>query len=191
MRTERSLHHNNICLAYVILDSLQYACGKEFEDVILFEVMKMVLNDDDLQTMDTTSAGTCTYHDGDYDYQTEHFILRLNARSEGSEGTMSCLCVPGEETTQDVTVTSWMTCAQHSIHGSIQTAIKDEVSITSARSDSAVSGVVSRIVLCAPTPYHNQRVELRLCRQRVRHHKEKLVWNNTSVRLTIVGKVTV
>ena len=50
---------------------------------------------------------------------------------------MSCLRVPGEKTTQDVTVTSWMTCAQQSFHGSIQMAIKDEVStsVTSARSD--------------------------------------------------------
>ena len=79
---------------------------------------------------------------------------------------MSCLRVPGEETTQDVTVTSWTTCAQQSFHGSIQTAIKDEVSmsLTSARSDCAVSGVVIRIVLCSPTPHRNQRVELRLCR---------------------------
>ena len=44
--------------------------------------------------------------------------------SEGSEGTMSCLRVPGEKTTQDVTVTSWMTCAQQSFHGSIQTATR-------------------------------------------------------------------
>ena len=42
---------------------------------------------------------------------------------------MSCLRVPGEKTTQDVTVTSWMTCAQQSFQGSIQTAIKDEVSM--------------------------------------------------------------
>ena len=43
---------------------------------------------------------------------------------------MSCLRGQGEETTQDVTVTSWMTCAQQSVHGSIQTAIKDEVSMS-------------------------------------------------------------
>ena len=42
---------------------------------------------------------------------------------------MSCLRVPGEETTQDVTVTSWTPCAQQSLHGSIQTAIEDEVSM--------------------------------------------------------------
>ena len=117
--------------------------------------------------------------------------LRYHARSEGSEGTMSCLRVPGEKTTQDVTVTSWMTRAQQSFHGSIQTAIKDEVSIslTSARSDCAVSGVEMRIVLCSPTPYRNQRVELRFCRQRVRHHKEKLVWNNTSVQPTTIASL--
>ena len=68
---------------------------------------------------------------------------------------MSCLRGPGEETTQDVTVTSWMTCAQQSVHGSIQTAIKDEVSmsLTSARSDCAVTGVVIRIVLHV-LPHH-------------------------------------
>ena len=46
-----------------------------------------------------------------------------------------------------------------------QTAVKDEVSrgLTSARSDCAVSGVVIRVVLGSPTPYRNQRVELRLC----------------------------
>ena len=78
---------------------------------------------------------------------------------------MSCLRVSGEKTTQDVTVTSWMTCAQQSFHGLIQTACQDEVpmSLTSARSDCAVSLVVIRIVLCSPTPYRNQRVELRLC----------------------------
>ena len=100
---------------------------------------------------------------------------------------MSCLRVP-EKTTQDVTFTSWMTCAQQSFHGSVHTAIKDEVSIslTSARSDCAVSGVVIRIVFCSPTPYRNQRVELRLCRQRVGHHKAKLVCNNTSVQPTTI-----
>ena len=102
---------------------------------------------------------------------------------------MSCLCVSGEVTTQDVTVTSWMTCAQQSFHGSIQTAIKDEVSITSARSDCAVSGVVIRIVLCAPAPCRNQRVELRLCKQGVRQHKEKLGWNNTSVQPTTIASL--
>ena len=30
---------------------------------------------------------------------------------------MSCLRVSGEKTTQDVTVTSWMTCAQQPFHG--------------------------------------------------------------------------
>ena len=80
---------------------------------------------------------------------------RHHARSEGSEGTMSCLCVPGEKTTQDVTVTSWMTRAQQSFHGSTQTAIKDEVSrcFTSARSDCAMLGVVIRIVLHV-LPHH-------------------------------------
>ena len=67
-------------------------------------------------------------------------FLSLRARSEGSEGTMSCLRVSGEKTTQDVTVNSWMTCAQQSLHGLIQTACQDEVpmSLTSARSDCAV-----------------------------------------------------
>ena len=96
------------------------------------------------------------------------------ARSEGSEGKMSCLRVPGEKTTQDVTVTSWMACAQRSFHGSIQTAIMSEVSITSARSACAVSGVVIRIVVHVPTPCRNQRVELRLCRQRVRRPRRNL-----------------
>ena len=54
---------------------------------------------------------------------------RKTARSEGSQGTVSFPRVPGEKTTQDVTVTSWMTCAQQSFPGSIQTAIKDEVSM--------------------------------------------------------------
>ena len=101
---------------------------------------------------------------------------------------MSCLRVPEEKTTQDVTVTSWMTCAQQSFHGSMQTAIEDEVSmgLTSARSECAVSGFVIRTVLCAPTQYRNQRVKLRLGRQRVRHHKEKLGWNNTSVQPTTI-----
>ena len=102
---------------------------------------------------------------------------------------MSCLRVSGEKTTQDVTVTSWMTCAQQSFHGLIQTACQDEVpmSLTSARSDCAVSLVVIHIVLSSPTPYRNQRVELRLCRQRVRQHKEKLGWNNTSVQPTTIA----
>ena len=60
------------------------------------------------------------------------------------------------------------------------------MSLTKARSDCAVSGVVIRIVLGAPTQYRNQRVELRLCKQRVRHHKEKLVWNNTPVQPTTI-----
>ena len=64
------------------------------------------------------------------------------------------------------------------------TAIKEEVSssLTSSRSDCAVSGFVIRIVLCSPTPYRNQRVELQLFWQRVGHYKEELVWNNTSVQ---------
>ena len=33
-----------------------------------------------------------------------------------------------EKTTQEVTITSWMTCAQYSFHGLIQTAVTDEVS---------------------------------------------------------------
>ena len=84
----------------------------------------------------TSRSGWCPYYGG-------------HVRSEGSEGTMSCVRVAGEKTTRDVTVTSWMTCAQQSFHGSIQTAVKDEVSmnLTSARSDCAVSGVVIRIVL--------------------------------------------
>ena len=61
--------------------------------------------------------------------------------------------------------------------------------LTSARSDCAVSGVVIRIVLCSPIPYRNQRVELRLCRQRVRHHKEKLGWNNTSEQPTTIASL--
>ena len=86
---------------------------------------------------------------------------------------MSCLRAPGEKTTQDVTVTSWV--RNKSFHGSTQTAIKDEVSmgLTSARSDCAVSGVVIRIVLHSPTPYRNQRGELRVCRQRVRHSTKR------------------
>ena len=106
-------------------------------------------------------------------------------RSEGSEGTMSCPRALGKETTHNVTVTSWMTCAQQSFHGSMQTAIKNEVSsgLTSARSDCAVSGVVMRFVLCALTPYRNQRIELRLCRERIKHH-QKETWLERHFRAT-------
>ena len=111
--------------------------------------------------------------------------LRYHARSEGSEGTMSCLRVPGEETTQDVTITSWTTCAQKSFHGSIQTAVTDEVSsvLVGTRSVSvrAVSRSVERCVLCPSRAYHNQRVV------RLKRHKEKLDWNNTSVATLLSG----
>ena len=53
------------------------------------------------------------------------------------------------------------------------------MSLTSARSDCAVSGFVIRIVLCSATPHRNQRVERLMFR---RQHKEKLGWNNTSVQ---------
>ena len=43
-----------------------------------------------------------------------------------------------------------------------------------------------------PRPYHNQRIGcLMFHRQRVKRHKEKLGWNNTSAQQTAVAKVTV
>ena len=53
------------------------------------------------------------------------------------------------------------------------------MSLTSVRSDCAVSGFVIRTVLCSAIPYRNQRVERLMFR---RQHKEKLGWNNTSVQ---------
>ena len=61
---------------------------------------------------------------------------------------------------------------------------QDEVSmsLTSARSDCAVSGVVLRGTQRAssPRPYHDQRVVCFMLVRHVERHKEKLDWNNTS-----------
>ena len=63
------------------------------------------------------------------------------------------------------------------------------MNLTNARSNCAVSSFVIQIVLCTCTPYRNQRVELRLCRQRVRQHKENLGWNNTAVQQNTIASV--
>ena len=92
-----------------------------------------------------------------------------------------------EKTTQDVTITSWTTCAQYSFHGLIQTAVTDEVSSGLVRTRSvlvrAVSLSVVRCVLCSSRPFHNQRVV------RLKRHKEKLDWNNTSVATLLKQQV--
>ena len=65
-------------------------------------------------------------------------------------------------------------------HSLIQTAIQGRAVITSLVEYAlSLCGVTSRDARRAsrapfPRPYHNQRVELRLCRQRVKQHKEKL-----------------
>ena len=66
-------------------------------------------------------------------------------------------------------------------HGLIQTATQGRAVITSLVEHApSLCGVTFRDTRRAsrasfPRPYHNQRVELRLCRQRVKqHHKEKL-----------------
>ena len=66
----------------------------------------------------------------------------------------------------------------------IQRALKDEVplSLTSARSDCAVSGFVIRSVLCSPIPFRNQRVVRLMFRRQHVEQKKKLGWNNTSVQ---------
>ena len=66
-------------------------------------------------------------------------------------------------------------------HGLIQTAIQGRAVITSLVEYAlSLCGVTSRDTRRAsrapfPRPYHNQRAELRLCRQRVKQqHKKKL-----------------
>ena len=64
-------------------------------------------------------------------------------------------------------------CCFHS-HGLIQTAIQGRAVITSLVEYAlSLCGRASRAPY--PRPYHNQRVELRLCKQRVKQqHKNKL-----------------
>ena len=81
----------------------------------------------------------------------------------------------GDNNTQDGTESIHGWCAMlffHS-HGLIQTAIQGRFVITSLVEHAlSLRGVTSRDTRRAsrapfPGPYHNQRVELRLCRQRV------------------------
>ena len=71
------------------------------------------------------------------------------------------------------------------LHGLTQTAVTDEVSsgLVGTRSVPvrAVSRSVVRCVLCSSRPYHNQRVV------RLKQHKEKLDWNNTSLATLLSG----
>ena len=109
--------------------------------------------------------------------------LRYHARSETPNvDHVSCACNAREDDQS-------MDGVQHCFlsFGLIQTAIKDAVSmsLTSARSDCAVSSFLIRSVLCSPIPHRNQRVvRLMFRRQNVEHHKKKLGWNNTSVQPT-------
>ena len=81
-------------------------------------------------------------------------------------------------------------CCLH-FHGLIQTTIQGRAVITSLVEYAlSLCGVTSRDARRAsrapfPGPHHNQRVELRLCRQRVmQQHQKKLAWNNTSAQWT-------
>ena len=69
---------------------------------------------------------------------------------------LSCACDESEDNTgrDDHSMDGVQHCFLS--FGLIQTAVKDDVSmsLTSARSDCAVSG----FVLCSPTPYRKQRV---------------------------------
>ena len=78
-------------------------------------------------------------------------------------------------------------CCFHS-HGLIQTAIQGRAVITSiVEAALSLCGVTSRDTRRASRapflrPYHNQRVEFRLCKQRVNNTRRNLAWNNTSAQ---------
>ena len=79
-------------------------------------------------------------------------------------------------------------CCFHS-HGLTQTGIQRRAVITSLVEYALnLCGVTSRDTRRAsrapfPRPYHNQHVELKLCRQRVEQQpRRNLAWNNTSAQ---------
>ena len=109
-------------------------------------------------------------------------LLRYHGRSVGSV-TMETVRLTRVAATHKMEQSQCMDGALSCFlsHGLIQTAIQGRAVITSLVEYAlSLCGVTSRDTRRAsrtpfPRPHHNQRVELRLCKQRVKQqHKEKL-----------------